>query len=114
VVESIRKLARQIAGEKDKKEEKAPDKKHPKRGNYKQKECPYCHAMVGNLGNHVRLKHPTEAPPREITKETLVEGKLPKAEDAPTYYCTTCHAELRKGENPCWNCGATLVWEGIE
>jgi len=92
-----------------------------KRVHYQQKECPYCHAMVGNLGNHVKLKHPGEIPPPpELTKEDLlgVPSKEPKPKpptelNPPTYYCTDCKAELRAGENPCWNCGAVLNWEGL-
>jgi hypothetical protein len=102
-----------------------PTPKTKKRGQYKQKECPYCHIHVGNLGNHIRLKHPVEfgaAPPVELTKENLlgVPTKSPveiKPEEVRkaglTYYCQDCKAELRQGENPCWNCGATLVWEEI-
>jgi hypothetical protein len=87
---------------------------------YKQKECPYCKKHVGNLGNHVKMKHPAETPPAEITKEELLGGKTttpaPKktSELTPlTYFCTDGKAELRKGENPCWNCGAAMNWEGI-
>lgn len=85
------------------------------RGHYQQKECPYCHIHVGNLGNHIRMKHPTETPPVELTKENLLKGKATPLtiEPAPVYYCTSCKAKLRKGENPCWHCGATLNWEGI-
>lgn len=94
--------------------------KKPKRGHYKQKECPYCHQMVGNLGNHVKLKHAAETPPAEVTKEELlgvptVEPKAhKKLELIPTtYYCTDCKAELRKGEETCWHCGAVMNWEGL-
>lgn len=106
-------------------ESPAPKTPEKKRGHYKQKECPFCGAMVGNLGNHVQLKHPTEkgAAPREITKEDLL-GQHPAAPggDAPArnpaspppYYCQDCKAELRKGEASCWQCGAALDWSAIE
>jgi len=91
-----------------------------KRGQYKQKECPFCHVFVGNLGNHVNMKHPGETPPLEITKDELlgVKGTTPLPKKAteltpPTYFCTDCKAELRKGEEKCWNCGAVMNWEGI-
>ncbi len=95
-----------------------------KRGNYKQKECPYCHQMVGNLGNHVKMKHQAEVkdnpapPPRELAKQDLIPGAEPKiiqAHDLTVliYYCQDCKAELRKGEMECWNCHAVLNWEGI-
>ncbi len=32
-------------------DKKTPEK--PKRGQYKEKECPRCHAMPRNLGNHI-------------------------------------------------------------
>jgi len=104
-----------------KKTDKPEDKKSGKRGHYRQKECPFCHAFVGNLPNHIKGKHPTEAekiPPQEITKGQLlgVEPKPPKPKSPgdTIYYCTNCKAELRKGETPCWNCGEDLIWEGIE
>lgn len=95
-----------------------------KRGSYKQKECPYCHTMVGNLGNHVKMKHQAEAkdtpapPPAELTKQDLLPGAVPKEKKdseltSPVYYCQDCKAELRKGESECWNCHAVLNWEGI-
>lgn len=86
------------------------------RGHYKQKECPYCHIHVGNLGNHIRLKHATEAPPVEISKESLLKKKSTSVMNTnePTYYCNDCHAELRKDENPCWKCGKLLNWSAIE
>ena len=88
---------------------------HPKRGHYQQKECPYCHVMVGNLGNHVKLKHPTESsPPAEMTKESLL-GKKPATPPPKEtkYYCQNCRAVLRKGEEACWQCGTILNWKGI-
>lgn len=102
-------------------------KANPKaRGGYRKKECPYCHKMVGNLGNHVNALHKTPdgqgappappAAPVEMTWESLVSGvKPPVVQSAAlqTYYCTACKAELRKGENPCWHCGENLVWDGI-
>jgi hypothetical protein len=92
-----------------------------KRGQYKQKECPYCHIHVGNLGNHIHMKHPAESPPVEITKEEILgikKAETPGQKKAtevtpPTYFCTECKAELRKGEEKCWNCGAVMNWEGI-
>lgn len=86
-----------------------------KRGSYKQKECPYCHAHVGNLGNHIRLKHPAAAKEKiELTKEDLLAGKAKPLSDEPTYYCIDCKAELRKDENPCWHCGKYLDWTGVK
>lgn len=99
----------------------------PTHKHYKQKECPYCHTHVGNLGNHVKMKHQAEAQeaeehpaPQELTKEQLLgergEGPPPPSRQAgqTIYYCQDCHAELRKGEATCWKCGQVLVWEGIE
>lgn len=93
---------------------KPPVKKEPKRGHYKQKECPYCHKYVGNLGNHVKLKHPLEHPPEYLTKERLLDKKRTPQNEGVTYACLQCHAEIRKGETSCWNCGKFLNWEGIE
>jgi hypothetical protein len=98
----------------------SPGQKGKKRGQYKQKECPYCHQFVGNLGNHVKMKHPAETPPVEVTKEELL-GVLPVTPAPPkpaeltttVYFCTDCKAELRKGEENCWHCGAVMNWEGI-
>lgn len=89
-------------------------KKSP-RGHYAQKECPYCHTHVGNLGNHIKMKHAADEPPLELTKESLLTGKkehLLKT-NAPIYYCNDCHAELRKGEAACWNCHKVLNWTGL-
>lgn len=93
-----------------------PEKKK-KRGGYKQKECPYCKAVVGNLPNHITLKHPNEAATKavEITKADIVSGKVkvsPPGEKI-IYACLNCKAEVRKGEGICWNCGEALNWEGI-
>ena len=100
-----------------------------KRGQYKKVECPYCHAMVGNLGNHVQQKHKGQAPPPPgITKEDMLGIPAKPQEQPPeikaakqTYYCTTCaergytkRAVLRLGEESCWQCGAILNWEGID
>lgn len=99
--------------------------KTEKRGHYKQKECPYCHIHVGNLGNHINLKHPAErakVPPVDLTKQDLLgETKKHPADETPAevkkanqlYYCQDCKAELRQGEETCWHCGAVLNWEGI-
>jgi hypothetical protein len=96
-----------------------------KRGAYKQKECPYCHKHVGNLGNHVKQKHQAEVkdspplqPPAELTKQDLLPGDVPKMKNeakltSPVYYCEDCHAELRKGESECWHCHSVMDWEGI-
>jgi len=84
------------------------------RGHYEQKECPYCHKIFGNLGNHINLKHPTEAKPKpELTKETLLRTPLPSIR-LTKYFCLNCRAVLRKGEETCWQCGQRLNWEGIE
>ncbi len=98
---------------------KAKKEEKKKRGQYKERECPYCHVHVRNLGNHIKMKHPAEAPqPPELTKEQLVgiapvNPQEPKPEKL-AYFCNDCKAELRKGENPCWHCGANLIWDGIE
>lgn len=98
----------------------------PKRGHYKERECPYCHKMVRNLKNHIAQAHPADpgkpppppSGPVELTKDNLLgggpRGDAGAAPGQKTYYCTDCKAELRKGENPCWHCNATLNWEGIE
>ena len=94
---------------------KPKEAKESKRGHYRKVECPFCHSMVGNLGNHVKLKHPAEAQQTPVTKETLLgqQKPPPSVEAPPVYYCVECKAKLRKGENPCWHCGAKLNWEGI-
>lgn len=98
-----------------------PPPETKKRVHYKERECPYCHIHVRNLGNHVKQKHPAapgESPPPpapvELTKEALL-GTGPKEVSIghEIYYCSDCKAELRKGENPCWHCGATMNWEGL-
>jgi hypothetical protein len=83
-------------------------------------ECPYCHKQFGNLKNHILMKHQAEQmeQPVELTREDLI-GKKPKdtkilTESEPTtYICNNCKAELKKGENPCWQCGERLIWDGI-
>jgi hypothetical protein len=102
----------------------------PKRGHYQQKECPYCHSMVGNLGNHVKLKHPGNDPnppaPAKPTMEEMLGKETPKPEKPAEikkaeafYFCTTCAnegekaARVRSGEETCWRCGAVLNWEGL-
>jgi len=106
-----------------------PGKTELARGRYKRIECPYCHDFVGNLPNHVRMKHPTEnypGPPKPppLTKEAIL-GEKPveiaqtdiAVQEVPDhhreYACADCHAEVRKGEAACWNCGGVLNWEGI-
>ena len=108
-----------------------PEPPKPKRGQYKKKECPYCHKHLGNLENHIRLKHPAEAkkdgratePPPASKEQLLGIAPANPPADLPekiTYFCqgtfegSKCKAELRKGENPCWQCGEYLNWEGIE
>lgn len=100
-------------GKKPPEKPEKPEKKG--RGHYRQKECPYCHNHYGNLGNHIKLKHPLEELPAELTMESLTQKKkvVPDTPGSSIYYCTNCRAELRKGENPCWNCGNTLLWEGL-
>lgn len=103
---------------------KPPEPEKKKRGQYKKQECPYCNKVVGNLANHIRMVHGDEAKREgyqvekpDITKDDLL-GTGSKADNLtpkpPIYYCTNCRAKLRKGENPCWNCGQLLNWEGIE
>ena len=103
---------------------KEPEKQteRKKRGNYAQKECPYCHKFFGNVQNHIKMVHPTEAEaegrpvdPPPVSKESLL-GDPPPREPKPEdkiYYCQSCRARLRKGETTCWHCGAVLVWEGL-
>ena len=111
--------------------------KETARGQYKRKECPYCHEHVGNLPNHIRLKHPTESPaeapaPAELTKAEILAGKAGTQDPAPdqgagdapaqvqgnTSFCHVCpdgkRAEVRKNETECWRCGSPLEWGGIE
>lgn len=106
--------------EKNKSQSKAKtEAKKTKRGHYEQKECPYCHKHVGNLGNHIKFAHPNEQPinPQvELNKEDLIQGKKPVPTGAKenVYYCSACRARLRQGENPCWHCGEVLNWEAIK
>jgi len=100
-----------------------PEKK--KKRHYKRVECPYCHKVVGNVKNHITQAHPGEAAARAESAPGLDKGVL-TGEKKPgeiepafhpedsIYYCMECHAELRKGESECWNCGQHLDWEGIE
>lgn len=95
----------------------ATDKK--KRGHYEKRECPYCHKMVGNLGNHVKQSHPTEQPGQQapVTKETILGSSKPVSPIEVLkvkYYCLGCKGVVRKGEATCWQCGQQLNWEGIE
>jgi len=96
-----------------------------KRKPYKRAECPYCHKVKGNLPNHILQKHPTEAAARAantpaIDRAVLTGEKPPGAVEMTlhpediVYYCTGCRAELRKGEESCWNCGQALDWTNIE
>lgn len=101
-------------------------KDEKKRGHYRRIECPYCHKHVGNLQNHIRLKHPTELKKEgkpietELTKEDLLGTA--KHEEGPAkqrYFCQNCYAKgvvtfVRKDEKTCHVCGETLIWEGIE
>lgn len=98
-------------------------KNRPK--HYQQKECPYCKVPVGNLPNHIKMKHKDQAEAegfnqalRGINKDDLLGGHkqevTPAAPGVTIYYCTNCRAKLRKGENPCWKCGESLKWEGID
>ena len=120
-----------LEGEMTKKKAPATGTKPKRPAHYKQKECPYCHAMVGNLGNHVQMKHPNIAGERLISKDDLLgvpvrNGKLPENPEniqlrlneeklhPPVYYCQDCRAELRKGESQCWQCGAAWDWSEIE
>jgi len=97
-------------------------KPEKKRGHYAQKECPYCHKHFGNVKNHILLVHKVEAEAdgrlKELTKEDLIKTgpkqPAPLTPEDKIYYCIECRAKLRKGENPCWHCGAQLIWEGIE
>lgn len=92
-----------------------------KRGHYKRLECPYCHKHVGNLGNHIRQKHPTEpiepggeAPSGTLTKDDLVRKEKKPEPEKVGYHCEDCRGTVRKGEIECSHCGAMLNWEGIE
>lgn len=101
-----------------------PAKKTKKQ--YKERECPYCHDHVRNLGNHVKLKHGSDEQakkehpaPTELTRESLLgepggPAAMPEAGAKMIYYCQDCRAALRKGESSCWKCGGLLNWEGVE
>lgn len=107
--------------EKAKETPKAAVPEIKKRGQYKRIECPHCHTFVGNLANHMKLKHPTAAKtePETLTKEDLLGTPGDKEEEPEikgakqVYRCSNCQEAVRKGENPCWKCGAVLNWEGI-
>lgn len=88
---------------------------------YKRHECPYCHKVKGNLPNHILQKHPTEAAAPGLDKAVLTGAAPPARIELTTshtqdniYYCIGCHAELRKGEDSCWQCGQGLDWTNIE
>jgi len=100
--------------------EKPEKKKLKTRG---MKECPYCHNHFGNVKNHIKYAHPTEAAndgravEPEVSKDTLLGGKQPPTPPTPEdkiYYCNNCHAKLRKGEESCWNCSQAMNWEGVK
>ena len=84
--------------ESSKPSKKAVGLDRPKRGHYKKQECPYCHKHFGNLENHIKLKHPLESPPAELTKEDLINPRPVKEKvvESVRYVCVDCHAELRK------------------
>ena len=97
-----------------------------KRAKRKVQECPYCHKSYGNVKNHILMYHQAEVkqPAVQITKEELLGQKKPGQEipvkpELPgmpgefVYHCTNCGANLRKGENPCHQCGERLIWDGI-
>lgn len=100
-----------------------PKSVEKKREHYRQKECPYCGVHVGNLGNHIRMKHGDQAKNEglnlekpEVSKEALLSGEKPRTPEVanvPIYYCNACHAKLKKGENPCWHCSQYLNWEVV-
>ena len=94
----------------------SPEIREVKRRKVKQKECPYCRAVVGNLPNHIKMKHPNEAPPVNMTKEALLNKPAISANTIQTqglYIHAGCKAELRYGETSCWHCGQSLDWTGI-
>lgn len=90
------------------------EKRHRRR--HTLKECPYCHKQFGNLKNHILMKHQAQQieQPVELTKEDLIGKKeKPPAPEHITYHCNNCGAELKKGENPCWQCDEHLSWDSI-
>ena len=98
-----------------------PAEKKKKKREHKEHECPFCHKMVRNLPNHIRIIHPTEhnpkaAPPALTAAQLTGKEKIPPAEDnsQPVYACAACKGELRMDEITCWNCGATLDWKEIK
>jgi len=112
-----------VAGSTTKQPEKppaAPPIKRAKKPNPKA-ECPYCHKVVGNVKNHIIAVHPTQDADRRAALPSLdkdvILGKKPanlierpvQPEDV-RYYCQDCRAELRKGEENCWNCGKAMDW----
>lgn len=66
----------------------------------------------------------TKQPAIQLSKDDLLgKGTKPPEDALPiqpqlagqaSYHCTNCKAALRKGENPCHQCGERLIWEGIE
>ena len=101
-----------------------------KRSKRKVQECPYCHKSYGNVKNHILMYHQAEVKkaPVSLTKDDLLgKGKppadppaAPPGEQPPqlaglaSYHCNNCSAALRKGENPCHQCGERLIWDGID
>jgi len=88
-----------------------------RRGKRTPQECQFCHRQYGNLKNHILMKHQAESggQPLELTKEDLLGTKeKPAQPEEKIYTCNNCSAKLRKGENPCWQCGERLIWDGIE
>lgn len=80
-------------------------------------ECQYCHKFYGNLKNHIAMKHKDQDQdqgPLELTREDLLRQRQKEKPEKAVYTCNGCGAEVKKGENPCWQCGETLVWDGIE
>lgn len=77
---------------------KPKEAKESKRGHYRKVECPFCHSMVGNLGNHVKLKHPAEAQQTPVTKETLLgQQKPPPASKPPGVLLRRVQGEATQG-----------------
>lgn len=92
-----------------------PERK--KRSKRTPQECPFCHKLFGNLKNHIAMKHQAEdqEQPVELTREDLFKKKPPPEKPGKKlYHCTSCEAEVKKDESPCWNCGRPLLWDGIE
>jgi len=91
--------------------EQSKEKRH-----YRLQECPFCHKLLRNVKNHILQKHQAESGEGQtvLSKEDLLGSREKPKDEEIVYHCNNCQAKLRKGENPCWQCGAQLIWDGLE